>query len=108
MGTIRNNLTRKRQWLYIAALVAVAVFAGGMKTGMKIEAFLIIGLLGFIALMGCVAALLFMVRCPVCGGNLGYALSWPATWNLSVSEQIKFCQFCGVSLDKEIELKNSK
>jgi hypothetical protein len=69
--------------------------------GLTIKAFMIIGLLGFAALMACVAGLLFLVRCPACGGILGYALSWPATWDLSVSKRIKYCQFCGVDLDPE-------
>jgi len=59
-------------------------------------------LLGFISAMVYVLGLLFYVRCPSCKGNLGYALSWPVTWVLSVSKEIKFCQFCGTSLDKEI------
>ena len=103
METIRTKLTRKRRRLSLVALVAIFVFAAGMKLGMKIEAFLIIGLVGFVVAMGSILALLFAVRCPSCGGNLGYALSWPATWDSSVSKEIKFCQFCGTSLDKEIE-----
>lgn len=102
METIRTKLTRKRRRLSLAALVAIIVFAAGMKAGMRVEAFIIVGLLGFAVAMGCIVALLFAVRCPSCGGNLGYALSWPATWDLSVSKEIKFCQFCGTSLDKEI------
>ncbi len=46
--------------------------------------------------------------CPFCGGNLAAAInigtwSWKIKWELGISSQIKFCQYCGVSLDKEIE-----
>ena len=83
-------------------LIAFVVFAAGMTLGTNNKAFILIGLIGFVAVMAAVLALLFSMRCPLCNGNLGYALSWPATWDMSVSKQIKYCQFCGVSLDKEI------
>ena len=86
--------------------IAFVVFAVGMTLGTENKAFIAFGLIGFIAAMGCTLGLLFFVRCPSCGGNLGYALSWPTTLDLSVSKKIKFCQFCGISLDKEIETEN--
>jgi hypothetical protein len=46
--------------------------------------------------------------CPLCGGNLAGAInigswSWKINWKLGIPSQVKFCQYCGVSLDKEIE-----
>jgi FtsH-binding integral membrane protein len=101
METIRQKLTRKRRRLFSLMLLAFVVFATGMTLGTNNKAFILIGLLGFVAAMAAVLGLLFWIRCPLCKGNLGYALSWPATWDMSVSKQIKYCQFCGVSLDKE-------
>jgi hypothetical protein len=50
----------------------------------------------------------FKMPCPLCGGNLGGAIntpgwSWKIKWQLGIPSQIKFCQYCGVSFDKEIE-----
>jgi hypothetical protein len=105
METIRAKLSRKRRRLYFAMLAAFVVFALGMTAGMKMIAFMFVGVVGFAAAMVCVAAMMFWVRCPACGGNLGYALSVPVTWDFSVSKKIRFCQFCGVDLDKEVEPK---
>ncbi len=106
METIRNKLTRKRRRLYLYIFIAFVVFAIGMMLGTENKLFIVFGLIGFVAAMGFTIGLLFFVRCPSCRGNLGYALSWPTTWDLSVSKKIKFCQFCGISLDKGIETES--
>jgi hypothetical protein len=55
------------------------------------------------------SVLWFKLSCPLCGGNLGGAVnwidssSWKPNWKAEIPERIKFCQYCGVSLDKEIE-----
>lgn len=85
-------------------LVAFVTFPVGMAAGTTIKAFAAVGLIGFAVAMACIMTLMFSVRCPLCGGNLGFAVAWPATWDLSVSKGIKFCQFCGVSLDEESRL----
>jgi len=77
-----------------------------MMLGTENKAFFVFGFIGFIVAMGLTVSLLFFVRCPSCKNNLGYALSWPTTWDLKVSDKIKFCQFCGVNLDKEIETEH--
>jgi len=85
-------------------LGAMVIFIAGMTAGMNTtKVFAIIGMIGFAVAIGCVVVMMFWVRCPSCGGNPGYALSWPATWDLSVSKRIRFCQFCGLDLDKEID-----
>jgi len=73
--TIRTKLSRRRRRLYVAMLAAFAVFATGMMIGTQIKAFIIVGVIGFALAMACVLAMMFGVRCPSCGGNLGYALS---------------------------------
>jgi hypothetical protein len=92
----------------LAALIAAIVFVGGMSLGTISKAFIIVGFIGFAGAGIAVLGLLFWLRCPSCGENLGYALSWPMTWNLSISKRIRFCQFCGVNLDKEVQSANKK
>ena len=103
MKTIRDELSRKRKRLFLGILAAFVCYAAGMIATEISKWFLILGLGGFSAALAFVLCLMFVVRCPSCGGNLGYALCWPSKWNYSVSEKIKFCQFCGVSFDKEME-----
>ncbi len=46
----------------------------------------------------------YKMPCPSCGGNLGHAINWiDSSWEIAIPERIKFCQYCGVNLDKEIE-----
>jgi hypothetical protein len=102
MKTIRQELTRTRRRLFIAMLASYGFFSAGMIGGEYIKAFIGVGLLGFAAGTCCCLLLLFRLKCPSCGGNLGYALAWPMSFDLSISDRIKFCQFCGVNLDKGI------
>jgi hypothetical protein len=103
MASIRNILARKRRRIYFVTLFSFLIFVFGMTAVAISKAFLLLGLIGFISAMVCVIFMLFLIRCPSCGENLGYAIIWPATWSLSVSERIKYCQFCCISLDKELE-----
>jgi len=76
--------------------------AGFMGAGMKQAGALPIVFVAFLGFMGCVLFMLFGLRCPNCKNNLGYTIQYPsAFWK--VSDKLKFCPFCGVELDKEIE-----
>ena len=82
-------------------------FAGGVILGDRTVWFMVVGMIGFFSMFTLVFALLFAIRCPCCGSNLGYAIQWPAKWDYSVSEKIQFCPFCGVSMDEEMKEKGS-
>jgi hypothetical protein len=103
METIRQRLSRKRQRLYFGTVIGVPCFIVGLALfAVNLNLwFLALGLTGFASMILLSVVYMFRVRCPACGSNLGYAVSWPATLTLSISEKIKFCQFCGVSLDAE-------
>ena len=64
---------------------------------------MIVGVIGFFSMFVLIFVVPFTIRCPNCGGNLSFAVEWPATWNYSVSDKIRFCQFCGVDLDKDMK-----
>jgi len=102
METIRTKLMRKRRHIYLAILLFFLVFAAGVFAGNIFTTFFFLVFAGVAAALACVIAMLFFVRCSLWGENLGYALSWPAIWSLSVSTRIRFCQFCGGSLEKEL------
>ena len=111
MERIRDKISRKRRSLMLLMLPGIVCFAGGMILGEQTAGlFLAVGLAGFFCMFAVVLLMLFAIRCPRCGGNLGYAVAWPTTWNYSVSPEIRFCQFCGVDLDtdmKEISPNNT-
>jgi len=44
------------------------------------------------------------MRCPHCKGNLGHFLYYGPPF--SVSKKVKYCPFCGVDVDIELEDKN--
>ena len=103
MKTIRDRLTKKRKRLMLWMIPGYFCFVVGMPATNITPWFLILGLAGVAFVFVISLILIFGIRCPNCGGNLSYALTWPATWDFSVSKKIKFCPFCGVSLDKEFE-----
>jgi hypothetical protein len=103
MTTIREILSRKRRRYILAFIVLIPITAILFKLGSINSIFVLLGFACFPLAALLLLGLRFSVRCPECGGILGFSLDWPITWNFSVSNEIKFCQRCGVSLDKEIE-----
>jgi hypothetical protein len=108
MKTIRTILTKKHRRSLLAVIFSIVILFISIKLGRINLIFIIIGFSCFLFGIFLFLSLQFAVRCPECGGILGFALNWPPTWDLSVPKQIKYCQFCGVSLDKEIESEDKK
>jgi hypothetical protein len=54
----------------------------------------------FLGFFATVLMMMFRLRCSNCGNNLSYAIQWPPTW-FGISPTIKYCPFCGISLDTE-------
>jgi hypothetical protein len=101
---IRDQLARKKRIIFMMALICWLVFgiAGFMESQSKqsgFPPFIFVAFLGFLA---CVLFVLFGLRCPNCRNNLGYTIQWPASF-WGISDKLKYCPFCGVELDKEIE-----
>lgn len=83
-------------------LAAFLCFMVGMVATVFTPWFLILGISGFLAFLTLNLWMMFGVRCPSCGGNLGSTLSWPPQLTFKVPEKIRFCQYCGTSFDKDI------
>ena len=101
--SIRDALSRKRRRLMLWFLLGLACCAAGFVAARFEPWFAVVSIAGFIFMFLIVLLLNFAIRCPACGGNVGYAITWPTTWDMSVSEKVRFCPFCGVSMDKEIK-----
>jgi hypothetical protein len=108
METIRTKLSRKRRKLVFTMLFGFLILVAGMIGIIVNEWFWILFIAGGLIIVYANSVLWFIFPCPVCGANLGGAINtpvrwWKIEWKLGISDQIKFCQCCGVSLDKEIE-----
>ena len=62
-----------------------------------------VALVGFAVAMGAITFLELGLSCPQCRGRIGCAVNYPGR-PLSVSSKIRFCPFCGVSLDSRLKL----
>ena len=108
METIRTSLSRKRRKLVIMMILGFLILIAGM-IGIIVNHWFWVLLIGGGSIMVIANSVLwFKFPCPLCGGNLGGAInipswSWKIEWKLGIPSQVKFCQYCGASLDKEIE-----
>lgn len=98
--TIRKALEKKRRVVFMMAFLCWILFAGACLTESHSRELPLLIFIPFIGFGACVLFLLFGLRCPKCKNNLGYTLQ-PSFWH--ISEKLKFCPFCGVSLDEEIK-----
>jgi hypothetical protein len=53
-------------------------------------------IIGFAGFAGAILGLVFLVRCPRCGGILG---GFPLSFG---KMRVNFCPYCGVSLDEQL------
>ena len=100
--TLRDALTRQKRKATVVAYAGFAVFALSMAVGAGERPWLVAGMVGFVLFGAGILYLLFFLKCPACGGRIGYTVSYPSAI-FSVSRKIRYCPFCGVSLDSEVE-----
>lgn len=108
METIRTKLSRRRKKLVLTMFLGFLILVAGMIGIIVNHWFWTLFIAGGLIMVMANFVLWFKLPCPLCGGNLGGAInipssSWKIDWKLGVPSQVKFCQYCGVSLDKEIE-----
>ncbi len=100
--TIRKQLGKKRCVAMVAAVGCWVTFMTALISARQWPALgLPVATATFLGFIGGVLYLLHGQRCPNCQNNLGYTLqSSPMFW--TISDKLRFCPFCGVSLDTEI------
>jgi hypothetical protein len=108
METIRTKLSRKRRKLVFTMVLGFLILLAGMIGIILSQWFWVLIVGGGLIIMIPNFILWYKMPCPSCGGNLGHAINWinwsmKRDWKVAIPDQIKFCQYCGVSLDKEIE-----
>jgi hypothetical protein len=100
--TIRERLNRRIVPTYVVMLACFVLFVAG---GLGATAFpLLIGLV-FVSFAGFGACTLFLhfgVRCPKCHERIAGLVFLPRGGYFRLSKAVRFCPFCGVSMDSEV------
>lgn len=81
--------------LGLAGWVIVALALAQIKADPAVVPLLVGGVL---VLVTGILTLVFGLRCPKCGGNLGHVLAWPPC-PFRISARIQRCSFCGTDFD---------
>jgi hypothetical protein len=102
-GTIRDYIKRRVRWGFGVAFASwlFVAFTSNMGFGGPRPGYLpFIGLFGF---MGAIVSFMF-IRCPRCRARLGQTIAMQTAMRFTRwSPQVKYCPFCGVSLDEPMD-----
>ena len=98
--TVREFVAKRKRRAGIVAYAGFGLLMLGMLLGGG-RPWLALMIPGFAVFLGANAYLLFFLRCPRCGGNIGYPVSG-ISGPFSVSRKVRFCPFCGVPLDADL------
>ncbi len=105
--TVRGLIAGRKRRATIVAYSGFALFALGMLLGAEGTTWLIVAIPGFAVFLAGTLYVLFFLRCPACRGAIGYTVSY-SSWPFSISPKIRFCPFCGIALDSELEEMSSR
>jgi hypothetical protein len=95
---IREMINTQKRKAVIAVSSGMAVFVVSFLISTVHTIMLPIALFGFAVALGGITFMEFGLSCPECRSRIGYAVNYPGS-PLAVSSKIRFCPFCGVSLD---------
>ena len=101
--TIRNYLNRRMVSTFGVMLGCFALFAGGGLLSTIHPWFTFAVFLGFGGFAVCILFLNFSVRCPKCRHRISGLAFLPAGGYFRLSKALRFCPFCGVGLDAEVD-----
>ena len=100
---IREMINTQKRKAVIAVSSGMFVFIVCFMISTVYTSMFSVGLIGFAVAMGGITFLEFGLSCPQCRGRIGYAVNNPGR-PFSVSPKIRYCPFCGVTLDSNINL----
>jgi|SRR5215467_9713448 len=101
--TLRESIARRKRTGAIVTYMGLAWFVAWMALSNAKPLWLLVAFPGFIVCLAGTWYLLFLLRCPHCRGRIGYTVNYMRS-PFSVSSKIRFCPFCGVALDSELEV----
>jgi hypothetical protein len=100
--TLREAIVRRKRVAAIVTYAALGWFVAAMALSGGEPPWLFVAFPGFAVFLAGTFYLFFFLRCPRCRGAIGYTVSH-LSGPFSVSRRIRFCPFCGVALDSELE-----
>ena len=95
---VREMINTQKRKAVIAMSSGMVVFAISLIISTVYTIMFSVALIGFAIAMGAITFLEFGISCPECRGRIGCAVNYPGS-PLAVSSKIRFCPFCGVSLE---------
>ena len=98
--TIRQELSRRKRKIMIIGYSGLAFTIIGVMLSDKSQGLPLLPLIGFVVFAVCVLQVMYTIKCPRCGGNLGQA-SMNYSSPFSIGKAIRYCPFCSADLDAE-------
>lgn len=105
--TLRESIVRRKRMGAIVTHLGLAWFLAWMALSHAQPPWLFVAFPGFAVFLAGTWYLVFFLRCPRCRGRIGYTVSYMSS-PFSVSRKIRFCPFCGVALDSELEVDRER
>jgi hypothetical protein len=100
---IREMINTQKRKAVIAMVLGMAAFTVSLIISTVYTVMFSVAFIGFAIAMGAIIFLEFGLSCPHCRGRIGCAANYPGS-PLAVSSKIRYCPFCGVSLDSCLKL----
>jgi len=100
---IRDKLNSQLRWGFLALLLSWIFIVTTMALfGEKIPEY--VPVIAFAPFLGTIIYLTFGICCPKCKSRIGHVIGYSIDiFTFGLSKKIKFCPYCGVSFDSEIE-----
>ena len=100
---IREIINTQKRKAVITLVLGMTAFAVSLVISVVYNVMFYVAFIGVAIAMAAITFLEFGLRCPHCRGCIGYAVNYPGS-PLAISSKIRFCPFCGVSLDSSLKL----
>jgi hypothetical protein len=101
--TIRDHINGKLIPVFCVICICLVIFALLAMSEVAQETLEWVVLLPFLGIVACILYLNYVIRCPRCGGKIAGLTHLPRGGFFRLSQNLRFCPFCGVELDREIE-----
>jgi hypothetical protein len=100
--TIRDDINRRKRKAQILALLGFALLMFGALLASTQRMFWLVAAIGFAMFLGGTLYQSFGIRCPRCACRIDlYTGQSPTVF--SIPAAYRFCPFCGISLDTQLD-----
>ena len=103
--TLREVIDRRIRKLQIFSLLSFAVFFGSIFLAQAQNRLWPITIVAFVLFFGATLYRFYGIRCPHCGGAIGMSITQSGA-GFSIPKKFRFCPFCGIALESEMQETN--